>query len=576
MFITCLIFLLIQYVMIKQVTGSFWLRLCLAIDRKLLISEGLPWHYRATSCSPSLLRTSTGYLTRHARHQHSQSPRIQYDYKPAWADRYERRNEEARRLQHLYSYFSTEELEEQLENAATRPPDVLNVITLLQVLYHDRQTRPTASHYRCLILAQADAKHGSCETVENILHEMERDGFELDSGHLHAGLKVLAVHPNYVLRAQLINRFRSKSIPLLPNGWHDLATALIRERQLELAMHTVEEMEAQQIRVQLWLRGLLAYSLCDSEDFQAAVEVASTIPDNRDGGPLTMWGYFLDAASTAYHYPTVSFVWNKIVEPQRFNPSTGTCLNILTTAARAGDTHLATSVFKILGGRRDVLTLTEYEALIDAYIRASNPESALRVLCTLRRVNVEPEDGSTRSLVSFLGSNDEYPPSSAWSYLRSFTTADAASSEKEKEGGLVAPIALLNAIIEAHLDRGHLRAAQDVYRHRTVVCPSPPNLRTFHLLLRAGFALRDAPQVHEILYQRMPAFDVMPDARCYELAILTAVAAKEFRAAHEYLVEFRETGAVMNGDAWEMIAGFLEGEDGTWAIRLKEELRIAD
>lgn len=516
-------------------------------------------------CPYSVAHKSAGPFKQYFRYQHTEGPTLHYDHQTAWDRRSERKEKEVRRYQDRYSTLSTEALEKKLEAETEHRPNILKVVALIQSLYHNRRSTPKAWHFNSVISAQADAKYGSYEALDKILQEMEKERFESGFAHLHDILRVLAIHPNYVLRSEIIEMVRAKSFALSPAGWHDLATALIRERQLELAVETLEHMKIQKIEIQPWLRRLCIYSFCDAGEFQAAVEISDTILGSGEGSTMNVWTYLLDTASTAYHHEAVSHVWNKIVATERFNPATGTCLNVLTTAARAGDTRLATSVFEILSQRNDALTLIEYEALIDTYLNAHDPESALRILCTISRFNIEPNDGMTRSLVSFLRSNAEYPPSAAWGFLG---TMSRGSSPPKM---VTAPIAVLNAIMEAHLDLAEPHAAQEVYRDRISICPSAPNLRTFHLLSRACFAVRDVSQVQKI-HNTMPDFDLRADALLYELSILTAAAAKDFRAAYKYMAELKEIGGDLEEYARKTVAELLAGEKDSWATGLKVEL----
>lgn len=467
---------------------------------------------------------------------------VRYDSKPSW----DFEEEEAQKHHKLYGECSIHELERQLKDEVTKRPKVVTTNSLLYYLYHYRQAQPTSQHYEYLILAQAEAEHGTCDSLGDIIRDMRKDGFEMESSHLHAALRVLAIHPNYILRSEILGIMRAKNVALSTRGWHDVATALIRERQLELAMHTVEEMDEKKIEVQLWLRRLLLYGLCDVEDFQAAVEVASTLPDIGEEMSMDIWCYLLDISSKAYHHGMVAYIWSKMISKDSFNPATGVCINVLTTAARAGDPRLATSVFRVLTQRNETIQLTEYETLIEALLKASSPESALRVLCALPRVDIDPEDGTTRSLVSFLRADNQYPPSAAWSFLGSLAAeADGADAPS-------VPIAVVNAIMEAHVDVREPLGAQNVYDAHTDARLPTPNLRTFHILLRACVALGDVQEVERI-FRMMSTFDVNADLFSYELAKQTALEARDYKAVDQYAAEIREIGGKVTMESREHV-----------------------
>lgn len=62
---------------------------------------------------------------------------------------------------------------------------------LLRALIRDRRTKPTARHYKALILAHIDTVRGSPDAVRRLLEEMEENDITADSGTLHAALQVI-------------------------------------------------------------------------------------------------------------------------------------------------------------------------------------------------------------------------------------------------------------------------------------------------------------------------------------------------------------------------------------------------
>lgn len=90
-------------------------------------------------------------------------------------------------------------LEAKLEEIATKSPHVRDAVYILHVLVGQRHIRPAASHYRALILANRDPKHGSADQVRTLLAEMEPNAIAVGSATLHAALQVrkstLASHP---------------------------------------------------------------------------------------------------------------------------------------------------------------------------------------------------------------------------------------------------------------------------------------------------------------------------------------------------------------------------------------------
>ena len=72
----------------------------------------------------------------------------------------------------------------------SRRANYVQVQTLVDRLVRIYGERPNNRIYEALILANADALHGSPGEMAKILQEMEEEGLSLDSGTYHAALKV--------------------------------------------------------------------------------------------------------------------------------------------------------------------------------------------------------------------------------------------------------------------------------------------------------------------------------------------------------------------------------------------------
>jgi len=86
---------------------------------------------------------------------------------------------------------SNAELEQELEpDSYFFKPNPERIWLVLQELLWRRNVRPEARHYKALILANAGAEAGTAINVRSLLEEMEREGVRVDSGVLHAALRV--------------------------------------------------------------------------------------------------------------------------------------------------------------------------------------------------------------------------------------------------------------------------------------------------------------------------------------------------------------------------------------------------
>jgi hypothetical protein len=85
---------------------------------------------------------------------------------------------------------SNDSLESLLQTEMAKKPNITSATNILRLLIRDRGVKPSARHYKALILANSDALHGSPMFVRSLLEEMEKQGIAADSGTLHAALQV--------------------------------------------------------------------------------------------------------------------------------------------------------------------------------------------------------------------------------------------------------------------------------------------------------------------------------------------------------------------------------------------------
>jgi hypothetical protein len=85
---------------------------------------------------------------------------------------------------------TTANLENVLQNVVNERPDHRGAIRIIRELIKNRGVEPQVQHYRAMILANIDAYRGSVAQVRSLLQEMEDNNIPIDSGTLHAALKV--------------------------------------------------------------------------------------------------------------------------------------------------------------------------------------------------------------------------------------------------------------------------------------------------------------------------------------------------------------------------------------------------
>lgn len=204
---------------------------------------------------------------------------------------------------------STSDIYDHLRVAASlgTVASIYKVQACVNYLFTELGEEPNLKIYSALILANCRAD-GSIAEVERLLKEMEfHEGLELDVGACHDLLKVLSVHPDYMLRTEVLQYMRSKWYTVTENGHTDIAAGLFREGQWEFALDKMDWMRSEGIRIQGWLYELALYALGEKEELD---EVLRLVRQKVADGDMqvagmqisgTLWHYLLDVSSRALH-----------------------------------------------------------------------------------------------------------------------------------------------------------------------------------------------------------------------------------------------------------------------------------
>ncbi|KAI1976246.1 hypothetical protein LOZ51_006016 [Ophidiomyces ophidiicola] len=453
-------------------------------------------------------------------------------------------------------------LESLLNTVVGERPNHIAALRILRELIERRNIKPQLKHYRAMMLANADSSSGSALHVKSILQEMEMLGITLDSGTLHAALRALAVHPDYLIRQEILHTLRDQWLTLDPAGWHSVVIGLLRERQYELALDNIEEMEAQGIQVKPWLYALTIYNLADAEEYDEVLNLMQ--PRITAGQHLStnLWFHLLDKASSAIHKALTSYIWKQQVQRGHIIPSYGVCNNVLAICARTGDVELAISVFEILDQRKAIISLDNYESLLDTYVMAGDFDSAVRVLCTMENANLGISEPSTRLLLSAALRSD-IKAQDLWRTLKELRT---------EENRLV-PVVAANIAIQLCAKRGNIEEAMDIYRELHIVCCSGPSSATFDALFGACRKSQRTDMISFFL-QEMQLLNILPTQSTYEILIVLCVDLKHFEIAHRYLLEMAQSGFSLTEASKRYIRMKCAQSDLTAANALRHDILV--
>lgn len=446
----------------------------------------------------------------------------------------------------------------------------------VEILVKERGQKPNLRLYDALLLANTDPQHGSAGEVARILDEVAVEGLTPDSTTYHTVLRVrdcargvryalaytiqvLAVHPDYLLRQRILGELRQRWLPLTKDGWQDVVAGLIKERQLELALDALGQMQHEGAKVDSWLYDLIIYTLCSAEEFDSAVELMQhRISQGEVSISATLWCYLLDTASRALHHRGTLFAYRSRVESSYLNPSTGICINVLSTAARHGDIYLATSTIRILGRRSgDPVQLHHYEALLETYMTAKDIRTSFTLLTVMATAGHPPTEATTRPIFTYLTQSPSLP-----------ATAVSTLQELRKQNHRI-PIQAVNVVMEAYIFHRDLASALSLYKTLYRFAYSlKADTATFNLLFR-GCSQDARKDLAMFLASEMVSLKVTPDRLTYDrLTLVCLNAENSIDDAWRYFEEMRALGWwPRNGSAIALARRACErGDQRVWRL----------
>ena len=190
------------------------------------------------------------------------------------------------------------------------------VMSICRVLVQDRGQAPDKDMYAAILHSFTSSDQGTAGKVRKVLEEM---GFWSDASDMTGGQKVeldirgcenvleaLSVHPDYLLRAEVLEYMRAKWFPLSPRAQGFVVAGLLRERSFEQALEMLEGM-CGKVRVEAWVWSVAMWSLLEFGEVEEAFYVLGLkerATEKNIGGEVygvklssALWGALLDAAA---------------------------------------------------------------------------------------------------------------------------------------------------------------------------------------------------------------------------------------------------------------------------------------
>ncbi|RAH65023.1 pentatricopeptide repeat protein [Aspergillus aculeatinus CBS 121060] len=464
--------------------------------------------------------------------------------------------------------IKTQSLETRLQELTAQNPRIQSATQILRILVRDRQIPPQTRHYRALVLAHSDAMRGSTDTVRSLLAEMEDNGIPADSGTLHAALQVSAVHPDYMLRQDIIRTLRERWLPLSPMGWHYVVAGLLREHQFELALDHIDQMKRKGVAIESWLFNMLVYYLCEYQEFDEVLRLMRSRTDQHLDMTPELCLYVLDVASEASHYETTRFIWRGMVELQYLQPPHEICSKVLAAAARTGDVALGTSVIRFLVESDIPVTLPDYESMVEAYVVSGDLYAGFEVLCKMHKAGIALERSSTRAVLDYMIRKDTVPHD-AWAMLK-----------KLKAAKFEVPLGCAAAILELceHEALHDPFAVEDgvaLYNELYHLCSEKADVSVFNMLISMCRRARDSDAGMFVVHE-MAALGVVPDGTTFEHLTIMCLDADNFESGYMYFQDLLNRGFDPSAETRAAIREVCSHSRDPYAVQLRRHPRIQD
>ncbi|KAF2279189.1 uncharacterized protein EI97DRAFT_455467 [Westerdykella ornata] len=455
----------------------------------------------------------------------------------------------------------TADLYERLRSdaAAGRYEEVFNAV---KILIKDRRERPNIRLYAAMLHSFVNPEYGTAGKIRKVLEEMAELGVDLDAGGCHAVLEALAVHPDYLLREEILTYMKGRWFTLTDRGHNMVVAGLLRDRLFEQAIQKIEDMNQQRIRVADWLLDKAVWILLDYGEMDEAWQLLRM---RQQSGRTTisppLWAHFLDTAAKLCHVESVTHIWTTRVIPGYLKPPSATCLHVLNIAARTSNVDLATDVFRVLAERDTVLMSFHYEMILEAYLNASDIGAAISVIMIMAEAGIKVDEASIYPLYVYL-KQTHARPIEAFSILQTSHTA-----------GRKVPTAAINACIQASVHLGRLEEALDIYKALHTVSPAGPNIQTFNILFQ-GCHKAGRKELAMFLVSEMIKLGITPNALTYDRLILVCCHANHLEDAFLYYEEMRLSNWSPRRGTFERLIELGLAHDDAKTLQVLEDMRI--
>ncbi|KAG6057648.1 hypothetical protein E4U17_001107 [Claviceps sp. LM77 group G4] len=345
------------------------------------------------------------------------------------------------------------------------------ILLLVRHLLLERRHPPTFLIYECLMDAMIDPQ-GSVKGIRMLLDELAARDMKPSLPICHSALAALSIHPDYVLRQQVLDAMQDQWFTIGQDAKQSLVLGLLRDEQYELAYLRLSEMVDQNEAIDSWVYDIFIVVFGQLGYFDELLLLLyrrkSFVDEDKDVASLLY--YTLDVCSRAFHYRGTVFAWNTIVRTSLLQPSDGVVENVLATAARHGDTALATEALDKIS-RRTRLLAHHFEAVAEAFAANNDMDGAFHALCVMHKNGIPIVQANTRGLYEALRRSPELIHIAEES-IRSLVSS-----------GQQVPVVAVGVVVELIAETQGTEAALDLYNDVPELCGEPASSTTIQTLI---------------------------------------------------------------------------------------------
>ncbi|KAM0343453.1 hypothetical protein ACHAPU_008483 [Fusarium lateritium] len=276
------------------------------------------------------------------------------------------------------------------------------IINIVKYLVKFRDHPLDALIYESMLAAMA-APGGSSQGIRWLLADMRSQSIPLSAEECYLALEALTVHPEYVLRQEVMEAMDKHWFEYTTSAKQNIAVAMLREGQHELAMDKLAQLMDGPERIDIWVYDvfILEFGRMGFFDEMLYLLKQRKHAKGTDSSFRNIQLMALDTFSQGFHLAGTLFVWADAIKTSIHNPSNGILENVLATAARHGDAGLATEALNMLS-TRGKLDQYHHDAIIEAFAHAGDVAGAFVALNTLQNAGWFVDQGTTRPILQAL------------------------------------------------------------------------------------------------------------------------------------------------------------------------------